>query len=166
MSKEVAGVLASGMTDYRDEFRIVAKDGQTKWIEVIATVERSESGEATRMYGVNLDITERKAVAERIRSSELQLRLITDSIPALVSYVDLDERYQFVNMRYAEWFGIEPGQIVGHSLTEVLGDAAGTQGAPDTCQGCVRVRAFRWMDRAGRTTPALSTWSPRRRSRK
>src|ERR687892_855604 len=53
--------------------------------------------------------------------SEEQLRLITDALPALISYVDADKRYQFSNKAYTEWFG---NHVQGRHLEDVLGTAA------------------------------------------
>lgn len=117
-------VLRSDGTHYRDVFRIVRRDGRTLWIESVATVVRGHLGEAIRMYGVNLDITERVHADERLRRSAEQLKLITDSVPALVSYVDKDEKYRFVNQSYTEWFGISQDRIVGHTVREIIGQKA------------------------------------------
>ncbi|HEX9839972.1 MAG TPA: PAS domain S-box protein [Anaerolineales bacterium] len=56
-----------------------------------------------------------------LRGGEEQLRLITDALPALISYVDSDKRYQFTNQAYEEWFG---HQTQGKHIEEVLGKAA------------------------------------------
>jgi PAS domain S-box-containing protein len=58
---------------------------------------------------------------DALRSSEKQMRLITDALPALISYVDADRRYQFSNKAYEEWFGHE---AQGKHLEEMLGTTA------------------------------------------
>src|SRR5919106_5904085 len=55
---------------------------------------------------------------DALRGGEQQLRLITDALPALISYVDADRRYRFSNKAYMEWFGHE---AQGKHLEEVLG---------------------------------------------
>lgn len=55
---------------------------------------------------------------------ERLLRLIMDATPALVSYVDRDLRYRFVNRQYEVWFGRSSRDVVGKTLHEVLGAAA------------------------------------------
>jgi signal transduction histidine kinase/CheY-like chemotaxis protein len=65
-------------------------------------------------------------VAERtaaLRRSEAQLRLITDSIPALVAYVDRTRCYRYVNRGYREWFGLDPAQPEAISARDFLGAA-------------------------------------------
>jgi PAS domain S-box-containing protein len=67
----------------------------------------------------------RRAVerAEALEASEAQLRLITDAVPALISYVDSNERYRFNNRAYEEWFGLSRAELYGQQMEEALGTA-------------------------------------------
>ena len=58
------------------------------------------------------------------------LRLIIDSVPALVSYVDRDLKYQEVNAAYAQWFGGPITRFVGRSVREVIGETIWRAVAP------------------------------------
>ena len=63
-------------------------------------------------------------VADRtasLKRSEQQMRLITDSIPALVAYVDSDRSYRYINRGYHEWFGLDPARPQAVSAREFLG---------------------------------------------
>jgi signal transduction histidine kinase len=65
---------------------------------------------AERMIGEHNVLLEAR-VAERsaeLRRSEAQMRLITDSIPALIGYFDRDRVYRYINRGYQEWFGLDP----------------------------------------------------------
>jgi PAS domain S-box-containing protein len=42
----------------------------------------------------------------------------------LISYVDSDQRYRFVNNVYSEWFGGSPDDVLGRQPSEILGEAA------------------------------------------
>ena len=70
------------------------------------------------------DITDRKEAEHRLRVSQNQLRLVTDALPALISYVDNTERYQFVNETYRMWFGIDTKTVIGRSTRDVFGISA------------------------------------------
>ena len=124
MNLSIKDALDSKSEFYQNEFRIVGKGGTVRWIETIANIERDETGKALRMYGVNLDVTERKDTEERIRLSENQLRLVTNAVPALISYVDSSERYRFVNQQFNEWFGIPTDELVGRKVRDVFGPQA------------------------------------------
>jgi PAS domain S-box-containing protein len=54
-------------------------------------------------------------------STESYLRLI-DHIPAVVTYVDTERRYQFVSEAMAEWLGGKPEDYVGKHVSEALGE--------------------------------------------
>jgi diguanylate cyclase (GGDEF)-like protein/PAS domain S-box-containing protein len=56
------------------------------------------------------------------RESEERLRLIADNVPALISYVDREQRYRFSNRTYGDWLGIEHERMVGRTVAEVFGD--------------------------------------------
>jgi PAS domain S-box-containing protein len=57
----------------------------------------------------------------RRQQAEERLRLITDHIPAVIGYIDREERYRFTNAAYRDWFGVEPDQLIGRHVRDVLG---------------------------------------------
>ncbi len=66
-------------------------------------------------------IEEKKAAVEALRHSERQLELIADNLPALVSYVGLDDlRYRFVNIKFEKIFKIPRTQIIGSRIKDIL----------------------------------------------
>lgn len=66
-------------------------------------------------------IEERRKTEEALRVSERQLRLMADSLPLLVAYVDGKHRYLFMNAAYCEWFDVESTEVVGKPVWEVVG---------------------------------------------
>ncbi|MEH1963460.1 MAG: PAS domain-containing protein, partial [Nostoc sp.] len=61
-------------------------------------------------------------VYDELRLREQELRLITDALPALISYVDTNRRYQFVNRTYEVWFNLSRDEILGKYVHELLGE--------------------------------------------
>jgi diguanylate cyclase (GGDEF)-like protein/PAS domain S-box-containing protein len=60
--------------------------------------------------------------SERLaQESEARLRTIADNVPALISYVDTNERYRFVNRAYLDWFDLRLVEIIGRTMREVWG---------------------------------------------
>jgi len=66
-----------------------------------------------------------------LRESEERLRLIANNVPALISYVDREQRYRFSNRTYNDWFGIAHERMQGRTVAEVLGDEAYSRMRPD-----------------------------------
>ncbi len=55
----------------------------------------------------------------------LRLRVIADTLPAYVAYVDADLRYAMVNRTYEDWFGRTAESMVGRRVADVLGASYG-----------------------------------------
>ncbi len=70
------------------------------------------------------DVTELKEAEQKVRDQESQLRLITNSLPVLIAYVDDQEIYRFANATYETWFGVDAKQVVGRTVRDVLGEEA------------------------------------------
>src|SRR5258708_27868432 len=71
----------------------------------------------TRRWGQRTEEAE-AALSE----SEERLRLIANNVPALISYVDREQRYQYSNRTYADWFGIQHEGMRGKTIAEIFGD--------------------------------------------
>ena len=51
------------------------------------------------------------------------LTLVSNSVPALVSYLDRDCRYVLANDEYRRWFGVPPAEVVGRTFRELIDGA-------------------------------------------
>ncbi|WP_293862892.1 PAS domain S-box protein [uncultured Alsobacter sp.] len=106
-------------------FRIVRPDtGEIRWIRTDATAVRDDVGRPVRMVGINLDVTEQHRANEALRESQAELRIIADSLPELISFIDKTCIYRFANRAFETWYGRDPAEIVGRDVRSVLGEAA------------------------------------------
>ena len=85
--------------------------------------EKEADGAVAGFYSMVLDITARKQAELRERASEKLLRSVTDNLPALVCYIDADERYQFNNLPYEKWFGRPLAHITGQRVADLMTEA-------------------------------------------
>jgi PAS domain S-box-containing protein len=106
------------------EQRVRDAHGNYRVWQVRSAPVRAADGQIQEWIGTDTDVTEQKRAEARVAASEQQLRLITDGMPALISYVDNQCRYRFVNKTYTEWFGLQREEVVGRFMWEVLGEAA------------------------------------------
>ncbi|MBD2725080.1 PAS domain S-box protein [Nostoc sp. FACHB-892] len=109
----------------RDEECIIERPDGTR-ITAIANVVPVRDSQGQIIGAINCwrDITNRKRIEEALRQRETELRLITDTLPVLISFVDSEQRYRFNNRAYEEWFGHSTAEVYGKHLWEVLGESA------------------------------------------
>jgi PAS domain S-box-containing protein len=102
------------------EYTLQRPDGSSIDTEITVTSYPEKSRQAGRLMVMH-DVTERNRIAKAMQEHGQYVRLITDAVPALIAYVDIDERYRFVNATYEQWFGRPRTEIIGKSLSEVMG---------------------------------------------
>lgn len=123
--KETTAALRAHPDTFRmasREVRSIHKDGSEFLIS--ASFGDAQVGGRRLFTAVMHDITESKRIAQALRASELQLRQITDTVPALIADLDIEQRFRFHNKAYEDVFGLSFEQIHGRTLAEVLGQTA------------------------------------------
>ncbi|MBX3626055.1 MAG: PAS domain-containing protein [Rhizobacter sp.] len=84
----------------------------------IGSTERNELGDLARQFDA---MSERLSESsERLQRSEQQLRAVTDNMPALIAYVNREQRYEFANQRYLDWWHTDPATMQGKHMREML----------------------------------------------
>jgi len=91
------------------EYRIRLGDGRERWIASWGRRFAKSNGNAQRLQGLSMDITERKRTEEQLR----QLSLAVEQSPVAVIITDLEGRMIYVNRKFCE--------ASGYSLSECLG---------------------------------------------
>jgi len=113
------------------EFNILrANDNAIRTIQTTQTTRLNAEGAVEWVLGTNLDITQQKEAEKTLVEKEMQLKLIMNLIPALISYLDIDFRYIRVNKVYEQWFGLAMKDIIGRTALEIVGENAWAVAAP------------------------------------
>ncbi len=102
--------------------------------------ERKQTEQLLADYNRTLEqeVAERTAALQQneaeLRRREQELRLIANALPALISYVDANQCYQFINHAYEVWFNRSHDEIVGNPVRQLLGEAIYQQVEPSINQ--------------------------------
>ncbi|MET0859117.1 MAG: PAS domain-containing protein, partial [Telluria sp.] len=67
-------------------------------------------------------MAEREAAQERARGVERRARMIADNLPALIGYINSEQRYEFANAHYLDMMDADPEAILGKTVRDVLGE--------------------------------------------
>jgi diguanylate cyclase (GGDEF)-like protein/PAS domain S-box-containing protein len=135
---EIEAFVAKWLTRFKSSEPYFGEGGFADGRWVLVSHRRTDGGD---FVSIRTDITQQKqrerelaklleelmaAKAETERAhQELErtssvTRAITDAVPALVAYVDRDERYRYCNKEYRDIFGIEPDSLVGRKIGDVV----------------------------------------------
>jgi len=105
--RQFLDAIAGQGEDYTAEYRIIRpSDGETRWIRVVAKIERDDTGRALRLIGAHIDITDRMLVQQTLRESEERFRLIANSAPVPMWVTKLDRTRSFANQAYVDFLGL------------------------------------------------------------
>jgi PAS domain S-box-containing protein len=95
------------------EFRGRHSSGEYRWISTKGGATFKEAGKAIRVFGVNIDITERKRAEEALKESELRFRTMANAMPQLAWIARADGHIFWYNQRWYEYTGTVPEQMEG-----------------------------------------------------
>jgi PAS domain S-box-containing protein len=102
------------------EYQVRARDGAVLWLSDSASAVRNEAGEIVRYEGTVRDITDQKRAEDAIAEGRRLLQMVIDTVPAVINVKDKELRYVLMNRYMAGIFGIEPGDAIGHTTTDLM----------------------------------------------
>lgn len=119
-AEAVRQAMASGQ-EFSIEYRMVRKDGTVRVVSGRGRVRPHLPGEPAVINGVCIDVSERRALEQKLHATEVQLRTFADSFPGLFCYVDRDFVVRFLSNMYVEHIGKPREGLVGRHLAELTG---------------------------------------------
>ncbi|MFH1672231.1 MAG: PAS domain S-box protein [Pseudomonadota bacterium] len=117
VTAEVARYSQEGREDFVQEYRIITKTGETRWLDDRTWVRRDSNGIITHYQGIILDITERKRAAEDLRESETRYRTLFESASDAI-FIMKDDIFIACNQRTLDIFACTREQIIRDSPYE------------------------------------------------
>ena len=114
--EEVMAYSRQGVFDFKQEYRIVTKDGAVRWIDDRTVVERDGRGTITHYQGVVLDITDRKSAQEEFSKRQLYLESVLYHAPDAIVTLDAQHRVMDWNPGAEKIFGYSSHEARGKEL--------------------------------------------------
>jgi PAS domain S-box-containing protein len=117
--REAVKKVAAGES-VRFEATHEAKDGNLHYIDFSLKPIKDATGKVIYMIPEGHDITERKAMEERLATTAREWESTFNSITELVSIQDKDSRLVKVNKAYADLFKMKPEALIGRACHSVV----------------------------------------------
>ncbi len=142
VGREVREYSASGADSFRQEYRILTKDGQVRWTEDHTRVERDPDGTVTFFQGVVIDVTERKRIELSLLESERRFREMLSTVHQIAIMLDVRGHLTFCNDYVLALTGWRREEALGHHwfstfLPQDVGETVGAIFAAAIGQGTV-----------------------------
>jgi len=109
-----------GIRAYECEFRIIRPDGEIRHVRATGSVKRDATGQAMRMVGTNLDVTEQHRLQAELAKQHEMLRVTLQSIGDGVITTDAQGRAVWLNPVAERMTGWDTADAAGRDLAEVF----------------------------------------------
>lgn len=83
--------------------------------------DRDAQGVVKGVFGMVRDRTEQHQARARLQASERQLRAVTDNLPVVITYIDTEERFRYLNETFHDWLGVNLDWAIHRQVAEVVG---------------------------------------------
>lgn len=88
------------------------------------------SGQVYAILDIAIDVTVQVAAQQALASSEAHLKFLQNTVPAMIFYLDTQQRYQSYNETFMRWFSVDATSALGKTVEEFIGPAAYQRVAP------------------------------------
>ncbi|MFN3838136.1 MAG: PAS domain-containing protein [Brevundimonas sp.] len=116
----------AGEGDFLSEYRLLIDD-KVRWVLARGQVYFDRGGEAVRLPGIAVDITERKQIetdlaetARALSESETRFRVLADAMPQMVWSTQPDGFHDYYNARWYEFTGVPAGSTDGEGWNDMF----------------------------------------------
>jgi len=101
------------------EYRLRRHDGVYRWV-LDSGIPLYEAGRFKGYIGSCVDISDRKEAEDALRDREAELGLVAQATPVILTRCSRDLRYLYINAAGARLFALEPEQVIGRPICEVM----------------------------------------------
>ena len=115
----IAKVLSGRIASFEGQTTVA---GDQRCFQSTYVPDKNADGIVQGFFSVTHDVTKRKQAENRQAENEKRLRTITDNLPALITYIDRNHCFQFVNATMEEWTGKLVADVSGKRFIDVMGE--------------------------------------------
>ena len=104
-------------------YRLLLPNGTLKYIESRGEATLDPEGNVLKVLETLMDVSDRVRAEQSFQRSEEHLHLITDALPVLIAYIDINQHYRYINRTYETWYGKSRSYIIGKPMQELWGES-------------------------------------------
>lgn len=113
VEQDINALLSDANSEYRNEHRLLCKDGRWKWIlDRGSVIEHDLAGNPLRAVGTHIDISRQKAAEIALRQSESRFHKAFDTAATGMALVSQSSRWLEVNDTLCEMLGYSESELL------------------------------------------------------
>ncbi len=85
---------------------------------------KNKSGEIDAILDIAIDVTAQVHAQKALEESEAHLELLRDTVPAMIFYLDGEQRYQSYNSVFMDWYSVGKNEAIGKTVRDFIGEEA------------------------------------------
>lgn len=111
---------AGEVSDFRSSKRYVRPDGAVIWVNLTVARLNIQTDRVRRHLAIIEDISERKQMEERLRSSEEKYRSLVETTSDCIWEIDAQGRYVYLSPKVQDLTGFMPAELLGKTPSDLL----------------------------------------------
>jgi PAS domain S-box-containing protein len=119
----VKAAIDRGLTlgePFREEYRLVQKDGSVRWIDARGRCQFDDAGAPTRFPGVAVDITDRKVSEHAAQEAAGRFRVMADSMVQKIFTANPAGEVDYYNPAWADFTGVPLDELIGSGWRQIV----------------------------------------------
>ncbi|MCB9101529.1 MAG: PAS domain S-box protein [Anaerolineales bacterium] len=115
VNEEVYAYSANSVDEYSQQYRLLTREGQIRWVEDRTTIGRDDTGQITHYQGLVWDSSERKRLEEELRNAAEFFNSVINAMPDPLFVKDENHRFIEFNDAFCQFMGRTAAELRGMS---------------------------------------------------
>jgi len=119
----VKAAIERGLTlgePFREEYRLVQKDGSVRWIDARGRCQFDAAGKPAHFPGVAVDISDRKISEHAAQEAAARFRVMADSMAQKIFTADPAGEVDYYNRAWADFTGVPLDRLTGSGWHQIV----------------------------------------------
>ncbi|MGE5681446.1 MAG: PAS domain S-box protein [Bacillota bacterium] len=117
---EVNRLEQGEINEFMQDYRIISKSGDIRWVDDRVWAKRNEEGIVTHFQGIVIDITARKITEQLLRESEERYRALAENSYDLISEISHDLHFLYLSPNFKEVLGYNIADVINKSILDFI----------------------------------------------
>lgn len=109
---------------YEATYRTVGADNLIRWVHFSGSAYMDHDCQVQRFGGVARDVSMRHQAQQKASESEEFIEFLSNSVPAMIFYLDAHQRYKSYNSTFMQWYNVGETEALGVHVRDFIGEAA------------------------------------------